>query len=368
MFLVSCETEVQVNAPFDDIPVVYGLLDITDTIHYIKVNKTFLGEGDANLMATIRDSSEYEDIKVTVKRVNQFDGNKFDREYLLEEVEVTNKEEGLFYGPEQTVFAFEESALSAENKYLLEIDIDNGRKIITSETDLISPDNVFRDFRYRLETAFWSSVKDNGLRFANSDTILQGYELSVFPPTNSKRVQLTFVFLYNDVLNIGGSEIIDNKAITINLGSKVVRKPEQPEKAEFDLGALTFFEFVNSIIPSADETANLVKRVPVGCDFIVTAAEEELHYYMEVNTPSGDLNQEKPEYTNIEGGVGIFSSRLKADFTTNSEIPFVTLNDETIQELVDGILTEQFGLALGEQGWCHSNLPSSNPQSCNYVP
>lgn len=367
-FLTSCETEVEVNAPYDDIPVVYGLLDASDSVHYIKINKTFLGLGNANDMAAIRDSSEFQTIRASVKKVNQFDDSKFDREYLLEAVEITNRDEGLFYAPNQTVYRFLEPNLSVDHKYRLDIDIDNGRKTASAVTDLISPDDVFRNFRYRIETAFWSSIKDNGMRFASSDTILQGYKLSVFPPKNSKQVQLTFVFLYNDVVRSGGGERIIEQSFQINLGSKVVNNPDNPDKAEFELSALNFFEFVNSRIPSAEETPNLVKRVPLGCDFIVTAAEEELHYYMEVNTPSGDLNQEKPEYTNIEGGIGIFSSRLRTLFTQSQDIPYITLNDETIQELVDGILTERFGMNIGEQAWCHSNLPSSNPKSCNYVP
>lgn len=361
----ACETEVDVNAPYEDIPVVYGLLDITDSVHYIKVNKTYLGEGDANLMAGVRDSSEYADMNVIVKKINQYDASKFDVEYALEEVEVTTKEEGLFYYPNQTVYRFIEPNLSSDHRYSLEIDIDNGRKTVSSITDLISPDNVFRDFRYRVETAFWSSIKDNGMRFASSDTILEGYELSIFPPTNSKRIQLTFVFLYEERLVGGG---LRPKSFEINLGSKTISDPQDPKKADFLLSGQTFFEFINSKIPTLAESPDVEKRVPVGCDFIVTAAEEELHYYMEVNTPSGDLNQEKPEYTNIDGGIGIFSSRLKTQFTTDQDIPYITLNDETIQELVDGILTEKIGLQIGEQGWCHSNLPSSNPQSCNYVP
>ncbi len=365
--LSACETEVEVNAPYDDVPVVYGLLDATDSIHYIKINKTFLGEGNANDMAAVRDSSEYSDIEVRVQKVNQFDPQRIDQEYLLEEVEITNKEEGLFYNPNHTIYRMVEAKLSSDHRYRLEIDIDNGRKQVRSETDLISPDNVFRDFRYRVETAFWSSIKDNGLRFASSDTILEGYEFSVFPPTNSKRVQLTFVFHYENIFpgNTSGNRV-EPKSIQINLGSKTINNPEQPKKADFNLAALTFFEFLSSQIPTKDETPNLIKRVPVGCDFIVTAAEEELHYYMAVNTPSGDLNQEKPEYTNIEGGIGIFSSRLRTQFTTNQFIPIVTLNDETLQELVDGILTEPFGLKIGEQGWCHSNLGDTDPQSCWY--
>ena len=61
----GCETEVDLNAPYKNTTVIFGLLDpdfngdnqisVQDT-QWIKINRTFLGEGDNNLYAAIRDS------------------------------------------------------------------------------------------------------------------------------------------------------------------------------------------------------------------------------------------------------------------------------------------------------------------------
>ena len=51
--LVSCKQKFNVNADWQDITIVYGILNQGDTLHYIKVTKAFLGPGDALQYAKI---------------------------------------------------------------------------------------------------------------------------------------------------------------------------------------------------------------------------------------------------------------------------------------------------------------------------
>lgn len=55
----SCTTDVDLNAPYKSTTVVFGLLDPDSTLQWIKINKTFLGDGNNLDYAQIRDSSEY---------------------------------------------------------------------------------------------------------------------------------------------------------------------------------------------------------------------------------------------------------------------------------------------------------------------
>ena len=56
---MSCETDIDTTAEWKDISVVYGLFDQRDSVQYIKINKAFLGEGDALLFAKENDSINY---------------------------------------------------------------------------------------------------------------------------------------------------------------------------------------------------------------------------------------------------------------------------------------------------------------------
>lgn len=44
-------------------------------------------------------------------------------------------------------------------------------------------------------------------------------------------------------------------------------------------------------------------------EFIITAGSDDLATFLKVNEPSQTIAQDKPNYSNIQGGYGIFSSR-----------------------------------------------------------
>ncbi|MEI6749199.1 MAG: hypothetical protein WCM93_08565, partial [Bacteroidota bacterium] len=106
-------------------------------------------------------------------------------------------------------------------------------------------------------------------------------------------------------------------------GDTLVRSVEwvqNPEKSENAYGgeALTsiyynekFFTTCINQIPYSDASreAAVSTRQVLRIDFIFTVIGDEMNTYLEVNEPSGGVLQEKPEYTNIDNGIGIFSCR-----------------------------------------------------------
>ena len=70
LFLTSCNNTLKVNAPYTEIPTIYAVLNPQEAIQMIRVNKVFLGEGNANEMAQVADSINYQagDLAVTLER------------------------------------------------------------------------------------------------------------------------------------------------------------------------------------------------------------------------------------------------------------------------------------------------------------
>jgi hypothetical protein len=56
---VSCETDFDVIADYKEVAIVYGLLDQSEAVHYLRINKAFLGKGNAISYAQIADSSSF---------------------------------------------------------------------------------------------------------------------------------------------------------------------------------------------------------------------------------------------------------------------------------------------------------------------
>jgi hypothetical protein len=100
--LCGCSSELDINAPYKDITIVYGLLDSRDPIQFIKVNKAFLGEGDAYVFAQIPDSNEWGDA-VGYARVHRKLNGQVVATFDLRDTLITNREPGDFYSPLPTI-------------------------------------------------------------------------------------------------------------------------------------------------------------------------------------------------------------------------------------------------------------------------
>ena len=49
----GCSTEVDLTAPYDSLPVVYGLLEVDADTQWVKINRTWLGDGNQLVAAQI---------------------------------------------------------------------------------------------------------------------------------------------------------------------------------------------------------------------------------------------------------------------------------------------------------------------------
>jgi hypothetical protein len=152
IFLTSCETEVDLNAPYKNTTVIFGLLDpdfngdnqitVQDT-QWIKINKTFLGEGDNTAYAAVRDSSEYKDADFVNKVVERLVDGEVVEEYELISTTISNRQmNGIFYGPAQTMYYFVPSApgLNQNSEYRIVLQFKDGREV-TAKTQVVSYNN-----------------------------------------------------------------------------------------------------------------------------------------------------------------------------------------------------------------------------------
>lgn len=78
----SCSTKFKIAAPYKNITVVWGLLDQSDTAHYIRIEKAFLSNTLSSVtMAQVADSNYSPGLNVKIERINSF-GNVFDTIHL----------------------------------------------------------------------------------------------------------------------------------------------------------------------------------------------------------------------------------------------------------------------------------------------
>ena len=289
LILSSCKTDFDINAGYKDITVVYGLLSQNDNIHYIKINKAYLGDGNALLMATNPDSCTYGNF-LEVKIEEWINGSP-NQQWYLDTTTIYNKEAGVFYNPKQVLYKFN-AVLNENAEYRLIIKNKNSGKIITSSTKLVH--NFTIDKPTSMQQLNFTATSPVEIKWSSA---LYG-----------RLYQLIIRFRYKEKNIVTNDSVI--KTLDWGLGTYKSKYLKGDESMSTSYNGQNFYKFLHDNIPSS--TPNIIRSTAgLQMDFIISVAADDFNTYMEVSAPSTGVSQVKPEYTNINNGIGLFSTRYK---------------------------------------------------------
>ncbi|MGB0403766.1 MAG: hypothetical protein ACPGEG_06675 [Salibacteraceae bacterium] len=333
----SCDKDLDINADYEAYPIVYGLLNTYDSIQTVRINKSFLGDANPAGYAKIADSSLFSNVSIDLieTRVQLDDnGQEFNRyervRYPLSKMTITGKEDGVFSNPEQVVYGAQlppaktqnseslrylhqsiynrgDGGVSERVEYSIEGTVGDNKTIKATMSPI--PEHTQDIMTQKPFRSKWNSTKDGNIAFALDNKLSDGIFMEVEIPPFAKITELKFIFNYTDI-DLDGNEIPHQ--ISQSMGTYTTSELSEfpKDKFEFSIGAERFFELVASQVPDFNETTPAIKkRIPGIVDFEIVVGDAEYYYYRSNTIPSSDLNQLKPQYTNIEGGFGIFASR-----------------------------------------------------------
>jgi hypothetical protein len=344
----ACETDIDVNAPNKDIAVVYGLMNVDTNIQVFKINRMFQTTGDANQAAKERALHEYENLEAFLVEVNS------STRFKLEEFEVTNKEqEGAFYAPNQTLYRVNmERNPDKASEYRLEIKTSEGRDVKSTSTLVYFQEDFntgFADIGRLLQT---------GLNFVGaSNTIQDQIRVNISQPFYARSFEFYIDFHYTDVFQDDSRS--ERKTITFRTGTYFfgnVINPNNPIGVSFPVrfNAFNFYDRISKEVPDISSKPNIKRREPEAkLTLRIVYAHDELTTYMEVTQPSGSLLEDKPPFTNVENGIGIFSARMNRSLD-------VALTRQSFDELTNGVITQ----LTGTKGFCNPLAPVGTSGSC----
>lgn len=332
----SCEEDVTLIGDFEETVVVYGVLDQADSVHYIKINRAFIGPGNSYDIAQIPDSSYFTDVVATVTEVGGAG-----RIWTLTDTLVDNKNpNGVFFAPTQKLYYFHtinQAGLNPSAKYRLDISVKGGAIKVQAETEIV--------------TGITSTASSQNFSFKFADD------------------PGSYISSAVNVSNVGNSYVV-NTALDINFyeyeGTAYNLKTAKwslgeadvvPQSSKsFSANGNSFYSLIKSHLSS---NPAVTKRTLKSITVTITGGAEELYNYMTVNKPSSTLAQSKPTYTNLaisgEGRViGIFSSRQTVKF----EKPFYVSAQQVYIRAIDKKSTDELctGPITGTSLFC-SNHP-----------
>ncbi len=309
--LNSCKTDFDITAPYKEITVVYGLLSQNDTTHYLRINKAFLGDGNALQYSTIADSSTYgKSIDVVLTETSSTGAT---RSIIFDTITIQTKDTGVFYAPGQLMYKAD-AILIANSVYLLNIRNKKSGNEVSSATSLIQDFSITKPI---------SGSRSIG--FNRSITTQQKFEW--LTAENGRLYQPVLKFYYKESSQPGDTILRSVEWVFPSIKSRTIAGGEKMSSEYLNED---FFTHCKNQIPYNDSIVEnaVIVRFADHFDLSFTVVGDEFSTYLDVNSPSTGLLLEKPSYTNIENGIGVFSCKY-----IKHRLPFLLVNEETKADL-----------------------------------
>jgi hypothetical protein len=343
-FFSSCKNELKLNAPYKEIPSIYAVLCPQEKLHIIRVNKVFLGEGDANVMAKVADSVNYPagELTITLDRfvngkqvnANQILGQKtiFFRDSIIQtqngafsttqRVYVANADlhEALPYiEPNKIKNPFSvntNGAWKVSGDYVLTVKNNKTGNVFTAKStivDSVRPNQLFAPFiGYYYPPEEGAAVDGNN--YIAYQELEKQYTIS-YPINESKIYQVSLKMHFYDDKGVQGkgpyqsieypfnNQFSDNEKTTVGIFTLM--------RVNFK-GKDLFGSFGNAL-SRMNLGTNILGRKMYKIEYNIYSSTQDYADYLEFSKPSFGITQNQVLYSNFQNqsAIGIFTFRSR---------------------------------------------------------
>ncbi len=300
VFCLGCSDEIELFSPYQELPVIYGIWDLTDEEHYVSLQRVFQSETNSIRQAARNpDSIYYPDAKVEI--TNLSNGNV----YEFNSSTIAPRDTGIFLSDPNLVYiAPPNFNLVAENTY--EVKAFNQEKLLASAQSVIL--GKFTITKPRVNEKISLNRPKVSLRW------LQGEGIAIYE-----------VFWKINLIQKSGENI---KEITLTWPLGVVEDNTQISFAGEEL-----FQFLQSQLEGSEDITYQFKDM----DLLVIGGSNEYREYRSSILANEGLTSAvlTTVFSNIQGGFGLFTS------STTSIVPRIRLTDESLDSLRNGRFTKE---------------------------
>jgi hypothetical protein len=315
---VSCDNELEINGDYIEKVVVFGLLDYADDTNFIRIGKTFL-EPNSSALVLAADPNQlfYQNDELEVY-LEQWKDEVYLKHIAVDYVDGDTlgleKEEGTFTTSPNILYRITDK-LDSLSTYKLYIIKNATGDTITSATKIVHD--------YYL---YYPTISNTYISFADTGFITYTCKQAI----NGKIYELWMDFNYYEK-NIATNDSILKTIKWQIFNGKIGDNIDGYSNISYSLTRHSFYSFLSASI-EPDES---VIRTAVGVNYHWYAGGVELYnQYLNILANLG-INEDyiSPEYTNINGGIGMFSSRHAEHATA------IKLYDNTLDSIACGSKT-----------------------------
>ena len=432
----ACDNEIDINEEWSDIPVIYAIFDSgskvdgdgsdheeiivpqamwdetvefdsdgdyddQNNMHFIRIQKSFLGDLRPESYIDVSDSIYYnsDELDVWVEIVNVA-GQVFD-EYPLELATDSDleslKDDGAFHANNHYLFKLKEEMLDVDKKYRISVRNTSTGVVASAETNIVEPISIssIRSANSTYNISASNISEGNPLNTSLANAILTfsetgaGNNTIYFPNSPLVNAKMYSVILMFNYLEQSEEDYLQDKArleiedpndpnklffpVTgVNKKSKkftlqgeyVIEDPSSYQMPSINIGPSDFLSRLRNQFVNQNEG---VYRYPLysflqespfvqlggifhRCiDIHITAVNLDFYTFFEAGAPSSSINQERPMYNNVDNGVGHVSSRSSL-FLRNMRI-----DNASQKEIATSGLTKQINFACYKESINFSN-------------
>ncbi len=347
--LTSCETEVDLIAPYKTTPVIVGVLDLSADTQFVRINRTYLTNENAVQYASVKDSVEYDPSEVQARLV-KLNNNTEIGSIDLEHITIPSRDPGVFYNEDvsfwyttETLFSDSELnsiAQNSESPYSYRIDVEVRGETYTAITDF--PRLIDGHIAY--PSAGLDDIKIDLVQ-ANGNYSQQNFSYRAYSPTY--RFQGVFRFNFSYEKNDGS--LVENQFIDYQLGVNQLNLSNQNGASQiYPFNPGSWYEYIGPIIKEIPD----VKRVRIqNVEVRITGGNRVINDYINIAQPISDFTPTLTTYSNIDGdAIGILGSKTLAR-------SLAILGNKSVELLNDGDDTGgPDGPCYCTEGWAGSNF------------
>jgi hypothetical protein len=323
----SCKNDLEVLAPGKESVSVYGIINPNESVQNIRINKVYLTDGDAVAAGQDANTINYGpgELRVTLQRFMKGSTtptvttmyNNIRKEIVLTETVVTT-ESGAF-NTNQRLWQTTDKLYNT-GEYKLTITNLATNMVYTAQTTIIDSVKPFgsqqpmpflyiasQPATYPMHGNYPANpVSTDKPKYVNYDVPTATYFVKFRTIANARLYGVVMRFHYIDSLISGGvsNDFVDYKFTT----TKSTDLTGGALMEDFSFKGEDFYRNLGAEM-AKKSSANVRNRRSHYLEYIVTAGAESLNEFLMINSPSTTIAQDKPFYSNINGGVGIFSSR-----------------------------------------------------------
>jgi hypothetical protein len=328
LIFTSCKNDLKIVAPYKEIPQVHAIITPQEGMQMIRINKVFLGEGDATVMAQQPDSVNYQPGELTVWLERYNNGSKIAAEMTTGKTEVyfrdsvVQTEPGAF-STTQRVYVCNDRLFSW-GVYKLTIKNNHTGNVFTASTNAIDsmPLTYFQPFAWpylNASPAFTPAPSDPPSFYIDYSNQNTQQSVRTKPVAGVYIHDLTIRIHYFDSVSPAPAANPSGKyyhTFDYVFFPKQLTDLEEVSNTKyfiFRFQAPSLFAAVASDVTSRANPPGFVGRKMFRVDFMTYAAKQEYYDFLQFSAPSLSFSQEKVLYSNFDNraALGIFTFKSR---------------------------------------------------------